>query len=479
MAYNNFTFSLDEIRDTAKHNRLLSLEIEPTLRCNYKCPYCYVAHNKVPDDELSFDELCDVIDQAHKLGARKIVILGGEPLIYPEIFTLIDFINSYGMNCELFSNGALLSADKAHKLFEHKVNLVLKLNSFRADVQASLTGDAAALEKSLKAIENARQAGYPAPDARLAISTIISNSNIDEMEQLWRYTRDNGFLPYFEMITPQGGANANNWLLPEPGKIQEVFEFLSTVDREYGHHWTPRPPLVGDRCMRHLYSCLVTSTGKVFPCVGIDEAVGNVRESPLKNIIHDSEIIQDLRCYADKIKGPCRSCELHSECFGCRGAAYQLTGDWLASDPLCWKHDAADSAIDFLPVDAGRFIPHQFPVRMIDTLDEIGEKSAIASVKVSPSIPFAGKEGQLADSVFMEMIAQTMAANDGFLRGAPCDGVIIGVNNYSVHAGARVGDDLKISIRKEVKFGNWGIVKGYVRKDDVLIAEGEIKVWKD
>eukprot|EP00831_Metopus_contortus_P006641 TRINITY_DN12550_c0_g2_i1.p1 TRINITY_DN12550_c0_g2~~TRINITY_DN12550_c0_g2_i1.p1 ORF type:complete len:149 (-),score=50.62 TRINITY_DN12550_c0_g2_i1:288-734(-) len=121
----------------------------------------------------------------------------------------------------------------------------------------------------------------------------------------------------------------------------------------------------------------------------------------------------------------------------------------------------------------------ELPVRMIDTLDEIGEKSALASVKVSPSIPFAGKDGQLADSVFMEMIAQTMAANDGFLRGAPCDGVIIGVNNYSVHAGARVGDELKISIRKEVKFGNWGIVKGYVRKDDVLIAEGEIKVWKD
>ena len=109
----------------------------------------------------------------------------------------------------------------------------------------------------------------------------------------------------------------------------------------------------------------------------------------------------------------------------------------------------------------------------------IGEKFALASVRVSPSMPFAGKDGQLADSVFMEMIAQTMAASDGFSRGAPCDGVIIGVSNDSVHAGALVGDDLKISIRKDVKFGNWGIVKGYVRNGDVLIAEGEIKVWKD
>lgn len=35
------------------------------------------------------------------------------------------------------------------------------------------------------------------------------------------------------------------------------------------------------------------------------------------------------------IKGPCNSCDMTDGCYGCRGAAYQLTGDYLASDPLC------------------------------------------------------------------------------------------------------------------------------------------------
>ncbi len=479
MGYNNFTFLLDEIKEAARNNRLLSLEIEPTLACNYHCPYCYAANNDIPDNELSFDELCDVINQAHKLGARKVVLLGGEPLIYDRLFDLIDFISSLEMATELFSNGALLTSKMAMKLFEKKVNLVLKLNSFKADVQAQLTGEENALANAKAAIENARNAGYPAEDVRLAISTVISNANIDEMEELWRYARDNGITPYFEAITPQGKANENSWLQPDSGKLQSVFERLSEVDREYGHEWIPRPPLVGDRCMRHLYSCLVTSSGKVFPCVGIDEPVGDVRETSLFNIIHDSEIIQDLREYADKIKEPCASCEMHSECFGCRGAAYQLTGDWLAADPICWKHGEKRGAIDFLPVDAEKFIPHKPPVRMVDTLDKIGEQYAEATVKVGPGVPYVDEAGKVLDSAFIEMIAQSLAADDGFGRNGPCEGVIIGVTNFKVHGGAEVGDCLNIRIFKDVKFGNWGIVHGQVNKSGKLIAEAEVKVWKE
>ncbi len=46
----------------------------------------------------------------------------------------------------------------------------------------------------------------------------------------------------------------------------------------------------------------------------------------------------NLKNYREMIKGPCRTCEKSSECYGCRGAAYQLTGDYLASDPTCWRN---------------------------------------------------------------------------------------------------------------------------------------------
>ncbi|OGV37396.1 MAG: hypothetical protein A2020_15065 [Lentisphaerae bacterium GWF2_45_14] len=479
MSCNNFTFSLDEIKTAARENRLLSLEIEPTLRCNYHCPYCYSATNAVPENELSYDELTDVITQAKHLGARKIVILGGEPLLYERIFELVDFIGEQGLVAEMFSNGAFLTGEKAAWLFRSNVSLVLKLNSFKPEVQSLLTGENSALCKAMNAIQAARDAGYPGEKASLAVSTVICSANVDELEDIWRYLRDNNILPYFEVITPQGKANENSWLQLDPHKIKSVFERISKLDfDEYGHEWEPRPPLVGSRCLRHLHSCLITSTGAVFPCVGINEAVGSIRESYLKDIICDSEIIQDLRNFHDTIKEPCGSCEFSPECFGCRGATYQLTGDWLAADPICWKNQDRLDCISRLPVDVEKFIPHKPPMRMIDTLDIIGEKKAVVSLLVRPDNIFLDENGRLSETVFIELIAQAMAACDGFSKNAACDGMIIGLSNYEISGSAGKGDELKVLISKNIKFGNWGVVSGRVEKNGKLIATGEIKIWQ-
>ena len=47
--------------------------------------------------------------------------------------------------------------------------------------------------------------------------------------------------------------------------------------------------------------------------------------------------------YREMIKGECRDCDKAEECYGCRGAAYQLTGDYLASDPTCWRNQKPET----------------------------------------------------------------------------------------------------------------------------------------
>lgn len=74
------------------------------------------------------------------------------------------------------------------------------------------------------------------------------------------------------------------------------------------------------------------------PCVGVTIALENIRNQRLADILKNSEVVRNLKNYREMIKGACGSCEKSSECYGCRGAAYQLTGDYLASDPTCWRH---------------------------------------------------------------------------------------------------------------------------------------------
>lgn len=337
----DFEFERGAIAAAAAGNRLLTMEIEFSLRCNFRCPYCYVPKESELDGELSTAEIREVILQARDLGAGRIIVLGGEPSIYPHIRELIDFILAQGMEVEMFTNGSGISAEFARWLFERRVRLVLKMNTFDAELQDRLSGQPGAGRIIAAALRHLRQAGYPSREAFLAVSTIICRQNLEELPQLWRWLRDRDIAPYFEIITPQANALDNRWLDVDPADLELLFEKLATIDREaYGRHWSVQPPLVGNRCLRHQFSCLVTSRGDVLPCVGVTLPLGNIRKHSLAQILADSQVLKDLKDHRNTIKGPCRECDLADGCYGCRGAAYQLTGDYLASDPMCWRNRA-------------------------------------------------------------------------------------------------------------------------------------------
>ncbi len=337
----NLEFTEQEIREAVAADRLLSMEIEFSRICNFRCSYCYVPDRSECRNELSREEIKDIILQAKALGARKIIILGGEPSIYPHLVEMLRFLGREGLEIEMFTNGSGIDSDLAAVLAEEKVRVVLKLNSRDEATQDRLAGKKGAFQIINTALATLREAGYPSPDQFLAISTVICRQNIKELPAIWQWLREENIEPYFEVITPQANALDNIWLSVDSGELKELFTGLSAMDRErFGRDWEPQPPLVGNKCMRHQVSCVVTATGDVTPCVGVTIALDNIRNNKLAHILKHSEVINNLKNYRNMIKGVCRTCEKAEECYGCRGAAYQLTGDYLASDPTCWRNKA-------------------------------------------------------------------------------------------------------------------------------------------
>lgn len=335
----NLEFTEQEIREAVAADRLLSMEIEFSRVCNFRCSYCYVPTAGEWRNELSGEEIKDVILQAKELGARKIIILGGEPSIYPQLVEMLRFLGKEGLEIEMFTNGSGVDKNLAAILAEEKVRVVLKLNSRDETTQDLLAGKKGALQTITKALVTLQEAGYPSEQLFLAISTVICRQNIKELPAMWQWLRREKIEPYFEIITPQANALKNQWLTVDSGELKQLFEQLAEIDRQqFGRNWEPQPPLVGNKCMRHQVSCVVTATGDVMPCVGVTIALDNIRHNKLAHILKHSEVVTNLKNYREMIKGECRSCEKADECYGCRGAAYQLTGDYLASDPTCWRN---------------------------------------------------------------------------------------------------------------------------------------------
>jgi len=475
-------FSRADIAETARQGRLLSMEIEFNQNCNYRCQYCYIGQNsRNGQKELTEPEIRDVILQAKELGAKKIVILGGEPMIYPRIREMLSFIREQKLAAELFTNGTNITPDMARLLHDLGIQVVLKMNSFEEAVQDDLAGVKGAYRIIQTAFKNLRDAGFPSEGHFLAVNTIICAQNVHEIVRMWKWLRDQKIVPYFEIMTPQGNAVTNKHLEVDLPTLKKVFDQLAEIDHTmYGEKWEPQPPLVGSRCLRHQFSCLVNAYGYVMPCVGVTIPVGNIHERKLSDILKDSEVIKDLRNYQDTIRGPCAECENAASCYGCRGAAYQMTGDYLASDPLCWRNVEKRNEIMTLPAPVEGMIPHKGSMQLVDRIVSVGERVATVETTIRSDNPFMEQDGSLTGEIYIELIAQAAAAMNGFRtahQNGDIKGFLIGARNVKVTARAKVGDTLSIRVFKANRYGDFGIIEGQVFRGVETLASGEIKVW--
>jgi len=75
-----------------------SIEIDITYKCNLSCPNCNRSCTQAPTEEsMTIEQIQDFIKQSieKNIKWRKISLVGGEPLVHPNIFEIINLILDY------------------------------------------------------------------------------------------------------------------------------------------------------------------------------------------------------------------------------------------------------------------------------------------------------------------------------------------------------------------------------------------------
>ncbi|SHN61832.1 Predicted 3-hydroxylacyl-ACP dehydratase, HotDog domain [Desulfovibrio litoralis DSM 11393] len=133
-----------------------------------------------------------------------------------------------------------------------------------------------------------------------------------------------------------------------------------------------------------------------------------------------------------------------------------------------------------LPVQAVQVLPHRNSMCCIDTLVACDENSATALVCLNDDFIFI--EGKhLNPAAYIELAAQTAGAMMGFLAQAqgrsPLEGFLVGVQNFTIHHIASVNDILTIKVLINSVFEQITVLEFQIYKDNILCAEGNIKVY--
>lgn len=93
-----------------------------TDRCNLDCAYCTEYDNSKPHPTL--EELEKRIDKIAALGVIKISLVGGEPLLHPQIDAVIRHVKSKGITASISTNGLLLTPSILDRLVDAGLDIV-------------------------------------------------------------------------------------------------------------------------------------------------------------------------------------------------------------------------------------------------------------------------------------------------------------------------------------------------------------------
>jgi|GEM_PF-853524 len=83
-----------------------------TNSCNLRCKYCFAnPDNRFatrPKAGLSLEQVKRIVDELYEMGCRWIFLLGGEPLLHPDIGPIVDHIVGKGILIHILTNGTLI-----------------------------------------------------------------------------------------------------------------------------------------------------------------------------------------------------------------------------------------------------------------------------------------------------------------------------------------------------------------------------------
>lgn len=298
------------VRDTRGRN-LRDLRVSVTDRCNFRCPYCMPRelfgpdHVFLPQDQvLSIDEIARLVRVFVRLGVRKVRLTGGEPLLRPDLESLVAQIAATpGVeDLALTTNGALL-AKRAAGLFAAGLHRVtVSLDSLDPVVFAELADTKVPLARVLAGIAAARQAGRQP----VKLNAVLQRGRNDEgLLDLVDYAREHGHV--LRLIEFMDVGTTNGWQGAQVVTAGEVLDRVSAVhplepvdeprDGQVAERWryldgrgelglvsSVTRPFCGD-CVR----ARLTATGELHTC--LFSAAGHDLRSPLRAGATEDELL--------------------------------------------------------------------------------------------------------------------------------------------------------------------------------------------
>lgn len=329
---------------------------ELTTGCNLRCIHCREGTAaERPQDELSYGECCEVIDQFGAYAPVTVVFSGGEPLWRRDVFDLAHRAVRRGLRLGLATNGTLVDEAMAERIREAGFERVsVSLEGADRVTHDTFLGQPGAFDASIRGLECLRNVGVAT-----GVETTVTYHNVHQLPEMVDLAGRLGAgsldafllapacrgleIPDEENISREDVERVLTWLNSRSATpdLDVSVTCAQPYHRSMGHGRS-RSPEPEEKpapypCQAGRTVCFLSHTGEVFPCRFLLLAAGSLREARFQQIWEEAPVFHALRAAVGPA-GKCEFCECRHGCQGCWARSHTLpqretAGTFRAGEP--------------------------------------------------------------------------------------------------------------------------------------------------
>jgi len=330
---------------------------ELTLRCDQPCTHCGSRAGDARPSELSTEEALRVVTDLAAMGAKEVVLIGGEAYLHPGFLEIIAALKAAGVRPATTTGGRGIDAKLARAMADAGLLIAsVSIDGLEAthDLMRAARGSFASASAALRHLKDAGVA--------IASNTNINRLNEGDLEGLYEHLRGLGIRSWqVQLTTPLGRAADRPEMVLQPWDLLRILPRVAALTERarrdgilvmpgnnlgyFGpEEATLRSLREGDSehwqgCQAGRYVLGIVSDGAVKGCPSLQTASyvgGSLREKKLGAIWDDAPELAITRARTtDFLWGYCGECAFGEVCMGgCTFTAHAFFGR-PGNNPYC------------------------------------------------------------------------------------------------------------------------------------------------
>lgn len=340
---------------------------EVTRACAYACVHCRAnAQHQRDARELTTTEAKKLIDRLAQFGNSPILIFtGGDPMMRPDLFELIEYAHQSGLRCSLTPTAtALPTLERLHRAQQVGIKrIALSLDAPQPLIHDAFRKVPGSWQRTMDILQRANAVGLS-----VQVNTTVAKHNVNILDEMVPFVQKVGAVQWsLFFLVPTGRAMVEqmisaaeherifNWLY-DLSKTAP-FDIKATAAPMYRRVAIERQRAEGKSTDGMVFQgagyqyqdglnrptkgvndgngfLFISHIGEIQPSGFLPITAGSVRTDDVIDVYRNHSLFRSLR-NPDGFKGVCGQCEYRYVCGGQRGRAYAISGDPLESDPAC------------------------------------------------------------------------------------------------------------------------------------------------